>query len=1315
MTLDHGKIDEMIALVRRRFPNWSNFSDPDFAKDEVDYKQATVAKAAELIGEAEFRRVLDAEAFDDIVERLDMLGKDNNLLWRSVPMSGDLSILYQPALDKPTFCKAMFDLLYGPGPSHERLGRYVDYVKANNLPNKWTFPTYFLFICHPDTEMFVKPRTMKWIMGFTGKQGAYSSTPNAETYAAIKEMAEQVRSGLQEYSPRDMVDIQGLLWVCASISRDDAKSIISPNRRDGFMRLFQEFAETYPSTTEGQRHIEAYESGREEARQNYSAVVTAADRGEDVTEQVLLKMLPYGDSVSNREKGAWIHIAPTVTGDIKGWFEAKKWTKPEDWPRVAQAILHFVRCCNDDPDQLSAACTEFSELPYSKGFQTGMLTPFLNALRPDNFLLVNNKSRQVINYFANTSYGQKLTEYPATNATGHELIRALLEVMHRFDVPEIRDQDLFDMFSHWLVAVKKLDFRPIRYWKIAPGENAWNWDACRKGGFIAMGWDEVGDLSGLTRKEYEEQRDELVAKHKGESGWTKSGVDQTWRFHNIRQGDRIVANRGTTEVLGIGRVVGNYYFVEGQRHGHQLPVEWDDVTLRQVDEYGWRRTLVELDREKFEAICDAPPVEITMDLAHPFSEIFRDKQEAEWAFDLLQETFERLGIGGPDDPRFALTLRHSGCALRFTFGKWLVLGFYGPGLRRDRVDITLMADLVNIDSRFERSESFQDTDVGPVCIYKLPVEMVRPLEGDLREAYEATLDYIGERFQDWRQSSVRRFNRPEIAAAVLDSEKRGELLTTGLSIEEEQKEDSDEWEAGKAHFTERTFELLAQLHEEPTRDFYLKHKDAFKEHVEEPFQQLFRSVADQLPDPIAERMETQRRIFARIIKNDFGRGGAWDFYWGAFYSKGGKRTEDAQLFLSINRNRLDFGFYIGEYGSDQRNRFLRNCQENYEVLIRPLRDSLTGDTLFFGSREDFLGGPEDSRTSKPWPSFEDWLRDPTEKDIRAAISLAREEVLQRPEAQLTQEIVDVYQSLFPLVLLAALDVPMPAIGDYLDWPEPSPVNPEYALDECAKDTYFDEALLARWIRAIERKRQAIVYGPPGTGKTYIAEHLARHLIGGGDGFWEIVQFHPAYAYEDFMQGIRPKRKAEGQLDYPIVPGRFLDFCEKAKICENCCVLIIDEINRANLARVFGELMYLLEYRNREAPLASGGFLRIPANVRIIGTMNTADRSIALVDHALRRRFAFLALYPDYDILHRYHQGTGFDVEPLISVLRKLNRQIGDRHYEVGITFFLREDLAEHIEDIWRMEIEPYLEEYFFDQPDTVDTFRWEKVEKEILP
>lgn len=278
-------------------------------------------------------------------------------------------------------------------------------------------------------------------------------------------------------------------------------------------------------------------------------------------------------------------------------------------------------------------------------------------------------------------------------------------------------------------------------------------------------------------------------------------------------------------------------------------------------------------------------------------------------------------------------------------------------------------------------------------------------------------------------------------------------------------------------------------------------------------------------------------------------------------------------------------------------------------------------------------------------------------------------------------------------------------------------NPELPLPTVAEFTGFPASTLESWVRAIERKKQAILYGPPGTGKTFIARRLAEHLVGGSDGFVEIVQFHPAYSYEDFIEGIRPQLTPSGQLDYALVPGRFLRFCAQAREHSGICVLIVDEINRANLARVFGELMYLLEYRDEAIPLVGGTPFSIPENVRVIGTMNTADRSIALVDHALRRRFAFLELRPQYDVLVAYHRKneTGFPAELLAEQLRQLNLEITDPHYEVGISFFMRPDLASQIGEIWRMEIEPYLREYFFDRPAKAEAFSWEKIKSQVLP
>lgn len=283
----------------------------------------------------------------------------------------------------------------------------------------------------------------------------------------------------------------------------------------------------------------------------------------------------------------------------------------------------------------------------------------------------------------------------------------------------------------------------------------------------------------------------------------------------------------------------------------------------------------------------------------------------------------------------------------------------------------------------------------------------------------------------------------------------------------------------------------------------------------------------------------------------------------------------------------------------------------------------------------------------------------------------------------------------------------------LEYNATNPLNPSYALAECAAETGFDETTLAGWRQAIERKGQAILYGPPGTGKTYLAEKLAQHLVAEGDGFIETVQFHPAYSYEEFVQGIRPQRTENG-LDYPLLPGRFLTFCRQARLRAGRSVLILDEINRANLAQVFGEVMSLLEYRERPLTLAGGGSFSIPANVVLLGTMNTADRSIALVDYALRRRFAFLAVYPDYGVLQRYHaRHTGLSVDGLVRLLQQINGEIGDPHYALGITFFLRPALPDQLESIWRTEIEPYLEEYFFDRPARVNAFRWEAVKAVI--
>ena len=157
--------------------------------------------------------------------------------------------------------------------------------------------------------------------------------------------------------------------------------------------------------------------------------------------------------------------------------------------------------------------------------------------------------------------------------------------------------DVFDTFSHWLVAVRKFSFKEAKVYKIAPGEQAMNWETCRDEGYISIGWIELGDLSGLSKEEFNERRNNLLEKH---PSWTKSRLGQAWRFSRIREGDRIIANKGKSEILGFGTVVGPYYFVSNTSHGHRLPVVWDDLARRKVDEPSWSGTVQKVSPERFE-------------------------------------------------------------------------------------------------------------------------------------------------------------------------------------------------------------------------------------------------------------------------------------------------------------------------------------------------------------------------------------------------------------------------------------------------------------------------------------------------------------------------------------------------------------------------------------------------------------------------------------------------------------------------------------------------------------------------------------------
>ena len=279
--------------------------------------------------------------------------------------------------------------------------------------------------------------------------------------------------------------------------------------------------------------------------------------------------------------------------------------------------------------------------------------------------------------------------------------------------------------------------------------------------------------------------------------------------------------------------------------------------------------------------------------------------------------------------------------------------------------------------------------------------------------------------------------------------------------------------------------------------------------------------------------------------------------------------------------------------------------------------------------------------------------------------------------------------------------------------EPPPPNGN-PLAEVATRVFMDVAELEKMHKLLEKKGQLIFYGPPGTGKTYVARQLA-DVLAADKGAVRLVQFHPSFAYEDFIEGFRPEIK-DGQAGFSLKRGPLRRIADAAAARPDAqFVLIIDEINRGNVAKVFGELYFLLEYREEEISLQySDDLFALPPNLWIIGTMNTADRSIALVDAALRRRFHFVKFFPDEPpvkgVLERWLEENKPEQAWIAATLDRANEKLGNRHLAIGPSHFMQDYLDdEWIDLIWEHSVMPYLAEHFFGEEDRLAEFELETI------